>query len=195
MAMGKACALIAALAVVMPRIAAAAELSPLLDAVHWGERSDALARQFGAHAIRLSPPIEFGDSYVDVALRDQMLGGYGFAVYFQMDKTTRRLKRVMLERQRHGGNMMVWRAVTAALEHDYGTPAAHCGAGATGQNGYQAAGERVWQPDDVTIRAVFHDTSLEASEGCFRRRDAACGLTGHLYLHITPRAPGEGGCG
>jgi hypothetical protein len=193
--MGIACALIVAFFWTMPPVAAAAELSPLLDAVHWGERSDELAHQFGARAIRLSPPIEFGDSYVDVALRDQMLGGFGFAVYFQMDKTTRRLKRVMLERQRHGGNMMVWHAVTAALERDYGAPEAHCGAGASGQNGYQAAGERVWQPGDLTIRAVFHDTSLEASEGCFRRGDTACGLTGHLYLHITPRTSGERSCG
>jgi len=193
MATGKVCVLIAALVVATP--AAAAELSPLLDAVHWGEKSDELARRFGAGAVLLSPPIEFGDSYVDVALRDQRLGGYGFAVYFQMDKATRRLKRVMLERQRHGGNPVVWRAVTAALEHDYGKPAAACRTSAKRQSGYQAAGERVWQAGDLTIRAVFRDSTVEASEGCVRAGDAACGLTGHLYLHITPRAPGAAGCG
>ena len=173
----------------------AAELDPVLDGVRWGEDSRALVKSFGARAIRLSPPIEFGDSYVDVALRGQSLGGYDFAVYFQMDKATRRLKRVMLERQRHGANPMVYRAVLAALTRDYGAPAAACHARPLSGNGYQAAGERVWLPDGLTIRAVFNDTTIEAEEGCTSAGAAACGLTGHLFVQILPRAPGTGPCG
>ena len=55
-------------------------LAPVLDGIAWGEGSAALARSFGARAIRLDHPIECGDSYVDVALRGQKIGGYDFTV-------------------------------------------------------------------------------------------------------------------
>jgi hypothetical protein len=115
----------------------AAVLSSVLDGIRWGEGSDELARHFGSRAIRLSQPIEFGDSYVDVALRNQVLGGFPFTVYFQMDKGARGLKRVMFERQRHGANPRVFRAVLEALDADYGPPARICDTPAAPRNGYQ----------------------------------------------------------
>jgi hypothetical protein len=167
--------------------AAAAELTPILERIHWGDSADEIARRFGPRAMRLAAPIEFGDSFVDVALRDQKLGGYDFVVYFQMDKTTRRLKRVMLERPRHGVNPGVFRAVLAALERDYGPPAQDCTTSTAPRNGYQAAGERDWSVDAFHIRAVFRDTTIEAGEGCTTASDGACGLTGQLFLQITPQ--------
>lgn len=153
----RALVLVAFLALPAARAGAAA-LSPVMDDIRWGEGADELARHFGGRAIRLSPPIEFGDSYVDVALRNQALGGFAFTVYFQMDKTTRRLKRVMFERQRHGANPRVFRAVLKALDADYGPPARSCDT--------PAASERIWRAHDDIIRAVF-------------RID-------HLYLQIGP---------
>ena len=170
--------------------ARAAELAPILAAVHWGESSAEIARSFGARAVRLTHPIEFGDSYVDVALRDQTLGGYPFAVYFQMDNATRGLKRVMLERQRHGANPMVYRAVLAALVQEYGPPSDRCHSPATHRNGYQAEGERIWFDGGNAIRAVFSNTTLEAEGGC-APGGAPCGLTGHLFVQILPRAAAE----
>src|SRR5690349_10439331 len=38
------------------------------DGISWGDDSPTLARRFGGRAVTLAPPIEFGDSYVDVAL-------------------------------------------------------------------------------------------------------------------------------
>src|SRR5690242_5647314 len=64
------------------------------DGIVWGEDSATLARRFAGRAVTLAPPIEFGDSYVDVALRNERLGGYPFVVYFQMDRATHGLKRV-----------------------------------------------------------------------------------------------------
>jgi hypothetical protein len=175
-----------ALAALATGNAAASALGPVLDGIEWGEPSDALARHFGSRALKLARPIEFGDAYVDVALRDQMLGGYPFTVYFQMDKETRRLKRIMFERQRHGANPMVFRAVLAALQGDYGPPNADCAHPATRRNGYQAAGERVWQAGGDAIYAVFNDGTLEAEEGCTLSVNVPCGVTGHLYVQIVP---------
>jgi hypothetical protein len=146
--------------------ASAAALSPVLAGIQWGEGADELAHHFGGRAIRLSPPIEFGDSYVDVALRNQALGGFAFTVYFQMDKRTRGLKRVMFERQRHGANPRVFRAVLEALDADYGPPARSCD--------MPAASERIWHDHDDIIRAVF--------------------LIGHLYLQIGPVGRGADSC-
>jgi hypothetical protein len=174
--------LMALLAAALPALAHAAVLSPVLDGVVWGEGSTALAQSFGARAIRLAHPIEFGDSYVDVALRGQKIGGYDFSVLFQMDKATQRLKRVMFERQRHGVNPMVFRAVRDALVADYG-PAACARPDAT-----------IWQQGGVTIRAVFHDTTLEAAEGCTGAGNGPCGTTGQLYVQVVPATPGANPC-
>jgi len=166
----------------LPALASAAALSPVLDGVLWGETSAALAQTFAGRAIRLAPPIEFGDSYVDVALKGEEIGGYDFTVYFQMDKRTHGLKRVMLERQRHGANPRVFRAVHDALTADYGP--ATC----------RRASQEIWQTGGLAIRAVFHDTSLEASEGCTSALNGPCGTTGHLYIQIAPGAPGADPC-
>ncbi len=166
----------------LPALASAAVLSPVLDGVLWGEGSAALAQNFAARAIRLAPPIEFGDSYVDVALRGQQIGGYDFTVYFQMDKQTHGLKRIMFERQRHGANPPVFRAVEQALTADYGP--ATC----------RRSSQEIWQTGGLVIRAVFHDTSLEASEGCTSALNGPCGTTGHLYIQIAPGAPGADPC-
>ncbi|HUZ73032.1 MAG TPA: hypothetical protein VMU87_08595 [Stellaceae bacterium] len=168
-----------------------AALAPVLDGLRWGETSDALARHFGGRTLRLAPPIAFGDSYVDVALRGQIVAGYRFAVYFQMDRASGRLKRVMLERQRHGANPMVFRAVVAALTRDYGAPALRCALPPSPRTGYQGTVERLWRPDGMTVRAVFRDTTLEAAEGCVAAGSSACGLAGHLYVQILP---GHAGC-
>src|SRR6516165_2701979 len=78
-------------------LAAVALAGPLLAAsgvegiwlqTHWGESSDALLREFGADAKRLPRALDFGDSYVDVALPDQTIGGVPMVVFFQMDKVS-----------------------------------------------------------------------------------------------------------
>src|SRR5215472_14632552 len=61
---------------------------------HWGESSDALLRQFGGEAKRLSRALDFGDSYVDVVVPDRMIGEVSMVVFFQMDKITQGLKRI-----------------------------------------------------------------------------------------------------
>ncbi|HUC67291.1 MAG TPA: hypothetical protein VMA53_17755 [Stellaceae bacterium] len=155
--------------------ARAAALAPVLAGIRWGEGSDELARHFGSRAIRLARPIEFGDSYVDVALRNQGLGGFPFTVYFQMDKATHGLMRVMFERQRHGANPRVFRAVLQTLHADYGPSARSCDTPAAPANGYQPASERIWLDHDEIIRAVF--------------------MIDHLYVQIGPSGRVADGCG
>jgi hypothetical protein len=167
------------------------ELAPVLEGIHWGETSDALAQHFGARALRLAPPIEFGDSYVDVALRAQSFAGYPFAVYFQMDRARRRLMRVMLEPQRRSANPVEFRALVAAFTRDYGPPAQSCALPATAKTGYQGTVERLWHAGGMTVRTVFRGTTLEAAEGCVSAGSSACGLTARLYVHILP---GNAGC-
>jgi hypothetical protein len=174
--------------------AAAAPPTRPWEGVRWGESAPELVRDLGPRAKVLSRPIEFGDSYVNVVVRNQMLGGFTFTVFFQMDKATRGLKRVMFERPSHGANPKVYRAVLQALEADYGPPTRACEMPAARRNGYQAASERIWLHHDLVIRATFRDTTIEASEGCLIVAIMPCGLTGQLFIQISPPEPGADAC-
>src|SRR5438477_10064422 len=70
---------------------AAAQAEPLeniWDGTQWGESSRALLAHFGGRATVLPRPLDFGDSYADLVLRDVTLGGVPLIAYFQMDKRT-----------------------------------------------------------------------------------------------------------
>jgi hypothetical protein len=163
-------------------------IGAILRATSWGEGSSQVAQAFGVEATTLARPIEFGDSYTDVVLRDRALGGYPFTVYFQMDPASRGLKRIQFERQRHGANPKVFRAVVATLRSEFGPPTRSCRIAAPSSDAGQAEIDHLWISDGTAVRAVFRDTTLEASEGClFDDASAgACGLTGQLFVRISP---------
>jgi hypothetical protein len=102
------------------------EVSDLIAQIHWGESSQELLRHYGGIAVRLPRNLDFGDSYTDVVLGRQALGGVPVVTFFQMDKRTNGLKRIQLERPRHGVNPPAYRAISAALQADLGTPDAIC---------------------------------------------------------------------
>ncbi|MGE3783240.1 MAG: hypothetical protein AB7H71_10905, partial [Alphaproteobacteria bacterium] len=157
------------------------------EGVAWGETSRALAEQLGARATVLARPIDFGDAYADIVLRDAALGGVAMTAFFQMDKRTGGLKRVQFERPRHAVNPPSYRAVIGALDTAYGPPAATCAMPAVLANGYQASVERVWLRDGLTIRAIFRDTTIEAFEGClWWWMTPPCGLTGQMLVRFAP---------
>ena len=162
---------------------------------HWGESSDALVRQFGADATKLSRALDFGDSYVDVVLPGQTIGGVPMVVFFQMDKMSRGLKRIQLERPRHGVNPPAFRGILAALQTDLGTPDRVCAIPVLPASGYQAAAEALWLRDGAVVSAVFRDTTLQAFEGClFGPATGSCGLTGQLLVRIGPPSNDGGPC-
>jgi hypothetical protein len=159
------------------------------EGTQWGEPSSALLAHFGARATVLSLPIDFGDSYAQIVLRGVVVGGVPLVGFLQMDKTTGGLRRIQLERQRHGVNPPAFRAVLGALEADYGAPDSMCGRAPGPADGYQAAAERVWLRDGRVIRAIFRDTTIEAFEGCLAGDSTMagpCGLTGQLLVRISP---------
>ena len=154
-----------------------------------------MAEQLGARATVLSRPIDFGDAYAEIVLRDAAIGGVAMTVFFQMDKATGRLKRVQFERQRHGVNPPSYRAVVAALDATYGPPTATCAIPAVLANGYQSAVERVWLRDGLTIRAIFRDTTIEAFEGClWWWITPPCGLTGQMLIRFAPSEDEKPAC-
>ena len=157
----------------------------------WGDSSAALLARFAGHATALARPIDFGDSYADVVLRDVPVGGVQLIAYFQMDKATHRLKRIQLERPRHGVNPVAFRAVLGAIEAAYGSPDLMCGTGPGPASGYQTAAERIWRRNGLVIRTIFRSTTIEAFEGCPDGDLTAgpCGLTAQLLARISP--PGE----
>ena len=157
----------------------------------WGETDPELLRHFGARATVLPQAIDFGDSYTQLVLRQFALGGYGLIVYYQIDKATRGLKRIQLERPRHSVNPPAFRGVLGALEASYGPADLQCGARPGPASGYQGAAEYVWSRGGVVIRAIFRDTTLEALQGCF---SPACGLTGQLLLRISPPQGDDAQC-
>jgi len=129
------------------------------EGVRFGETSAELLRQFGARATSLDRRLDFGDAYVDVALQRYMLGGYPFIVFFQMDKVTGALKRIQIERPRHGAVAMVHRAVVTALATQYGTPTQVCVQSVPSSRS-QAIEERIWQRSGTVVRLVFREQNL-----------------------------------
>jgi hypothetical protein len=170
-------------------------LPDLLTQVHWGETSQQLLQHFGAAATRLPKSLDFGDSYADVVLEKETLGGVPVVTFFQMDKATHGLKRVQLERPPHGVNPPVFRAISAALNAAYGPPDEICEVPVRPSGGYQAAAEEKWLRDGAVVSAIFRDTTLQAFEGClFGPANGWCGLHGQLLVRIGPPDGGPDPC-
>src|SRR5213082_3445007 len=114
--------LIVVLCLLLSPATRAADITDVWQGTYWGEPSRALLDHFGARATVLPRPLDFGDSYTDVVLRNVPVGGFPLIAYFQMDKTTGGLKRIQLERPRHGVTPPAFRATLAALEAALGRP-------------------------------------------------------------------------
>jgi hypothetical protein len=154
---------------------------------YWGESSNTLLQQFGSDAKRLPRVLDFGDSYVDVVLPSQLIGGVPMVVFFQMDKLSHGLKRIQLERPRHGVNPPAFRGILTALQTDFGSPDQICTIPILPASGYQAGTEALWLRGDAVVSAIFRDTTLQAFEGClFGPATGSCGLTGQLLVRIGP---------
>jgi hypothetical protein len=185
---------VAVVALAMP-VFAADGIEEVLRETHWDESSAELLVQFGKRATRLPQPLDFGDSYADVVLRDQTLGGVPMVVFFQMDKVTHGLKRIQLERPRHGVNPPAFRAIAAALHSEYGKPDQTCIIPVLPAAGYQAAAEEKWVHDGTVVSAIFRDTTLQAFEGClFGPATGWCGLHGQLLVRVGPPDGGADPC-
>ena len=169
-------------------VARAADIADLWAGTYWGEPGSALLAHFGVLATVLPRPVDFGDSYAQIVLRRVTVGGIPLVAFFQQDKRTGGLKRIQLERQRHGVTPVAARAVLGAIEATYGPPDALCGIAPGPASGYQAAAERVWVRAGIVIRVIFRDTTIEAFEGCLAGDPSAgpCGLTGQLLVRISP---------
>jgi hypothetical protein len=142
--------------------------------------------------MRLPRALDFGDSYVDVVLPDQAIGGVPMVVFFQMDKVSHGLKRIQFERPRHGVNPPAFRGLLAALQADFGSPDEICAIPVLPASGYQAGAEALWLRDNAVVSTIFRDTTLQAFEGClFGPATGSCGLTGQLLVRIGPPA-GDG---
>jgi hypothetical protein len=175
---------------------AADGVAALLRATHWGETSEDLARRFGAAALRLKQPLDFGDSYARIVLSGAALGGVPMVVFFQMDKKTHGLRRIQFERPPHGVNPPAARAVGAALAAEFGRPDRICTIAPLPASGWQAAAEALWVKGGVAINVIFRDTTLQAFEGClFGPASGWCGLRGQLLVRLGPAAGGAGPCG
>ena len=170
-----------------PAASAADAVPELLRRVHWGETSQSLLQQFDGAATQLPRSLDFGDSYVDVVLHGETVGGVPVVTFFQMDKETHGLKRIQLERPRSGVNPPAARAIAAALQADYGRPDKICLTPVTPIGGYQAAAQEIWVRGTDMISAIYRDTTLQAFEGClFGITSGHCGLTGQLLVRISP---------
>jgi hypothetical protein len=171
--------------------ASAERLDDAWAGTHWGESPESLQRHFGPRAFTLPQPIDFGDSYAPLVLRDLPVGGFPMIVYYQIDKATHGLKRIQIERPRHMVNPTAFRSVFMALDDDYGAPDLSCGVLPGPTTAYQGAAEYVWNRGGMVIRAIFRDTTLEAFGGCY---SPACGLTAQLLVRISPPAEDGGTC-
>jgi hypothetical protein len=175
------------LAIPVSAALAADAVPELLRQVRWGETSQDLLHQFDGAATQLPRSLDFGDSYVDVVLDGETVGGVPVVTFFQMDKRTHGLKRVQLERPRHGVNPPAFRAISSALHAAYGRPDRVCLTPVAPMGGYQAAAEELWVRGTDMISAIYRDTTLQAFEGClFGVASGVCGLRGQLLVRISP---------
>jgi hypothetical protein len=174
----------------------AVDLAEISHGTSWGEPGRDLAEHFGGEATILQTPLIYGDSYTQVVLRDVDVGGVRLIAFFQMDRKTGGLKRIQLERQRHGVNPPAFRGVVTGLEQAFGAPDSSCAANPNPKNGFQAATELDWWRDHDLIRAIFRDTTIEAYEGCVTRdiTTGPCGLTGQLLVRISPLGGDQASC-
>ena len=120
------------------------------DKAQWGMSAPEIAAAYagyGARAHRLQPPIEFGDSYAEVVLTDVEFAGFAFRVYFQMDKRTRRLAHVLIERRRQYATPAIFARIVATLEDLNGPAALACDR--------RDFVDRFWQGADETIKASY----------------------------------------
>ncbi len=117
------------------------------DKAQWGMSAPEIAAAYGARAHRLQPPIEFGDSYAEIVLTDGQFAGLDFRVYFQMDKRTRRLAHVLLERRRQYATPAIFAKIVATLQDSIGQVALACDRG--------GFADRYWQAPDETIKASY----------------------------------------
>jgi hypothetical protein len=171
--------------------ARASGLDDALQGTHWGQSPEAVQRALGARGITLPQPIDFGDSYAPLVVHGINLGGVTLIAYYQIDKATRGLKRIQLERPRHMVNAGIFREVFVALDNDYGAPDIHCGTLPGPMTAYQGAAQYVWRHGGTVIRAIFRDTTLQAFGGCY---SPACGLTAQLLVRISPPVEDSGVC-
>jgi hypothetical protein len=175
--------------------ARAANIADLWAGVAWGESDRALFAHFGSSATVVNPPIDFGDSWVEIVLRNASIGGVPMIAFFEVDKKTGGLKRIQIERPRHGVNLPAVREIVGALQAEFGAPSTTCSIAPAAANGYQAAAEAVWLRDSDEIRAVFRDTTIEALEGCLWPWGLqVCGLTGQLFVRVSPIAAADSSC-
>ncbi|HUC11766.1 MAG TPA: hypothetical protein VL985_15260 [Stellaceae bacterium] len=177
----------------VPAIAGAAKAG--LGSVRWGETSQQLEHQFGMTAMPLPRPLDFGDSYSDVVLKGDRLGGVPVAVFFQMDKATHGLRRVQLEPLGHALNPRAFGAIVAALDAEYGRPDQICETPPVPAAGFQWSVEEKWRRNDAMISAIFRDTTLQAFEGCrFGPANGWCGLHGQILVRLAPPAAIAAAC-
>jgi hypothetical protein len=175
---------------------AADGVAALLHDTRWGDSSQALLSRLGAAAERLPQPFDFGDSYADIVLRGDTIGGVPVAVFFQMDKATHTLKRVQLQPLGHQLNPPAYRAIVAALAAEFGRPDQRCVTPPLPSAGYQAAVEERWLRPDAIVSAIFRDTTLQAFEGClYGPASGWCGLHGELLVRIAPPSGSPRQCG
>jgi hypothetical protein len=186
---------------VLGRVAPAAAAETGWNGTYWGETSDALVKQFGSAVTRLDRPIDFGDAFVDVVVKNYNIGGFRFIVFFQMGKDGRGLKRIQIERGRHGAVPMVAKAAFDHLVAIYGRPDRSCATGAR-TVGEQNLVEAVWQQGQTRVRAIFREASLNALDPYLAREagdsaffgSASTGLSQQLLIRIAPAATEPDDC-
>jgi hypothetical protein len=112
--------------ILLARPGAADTIPELLQQTHWGETTQDLLHQFVGAARPLTRSVDFGDSYANLVLNDDVVRGVSLIVFFQMDKATHGLKRIQLELPHHSVNPPAFRAISAALHAAYGNPDQRC---------------------------------------------------------------------
>jgi len=146
------------------------------------------------HAHGIARPIDFGDSYAQIGAERVWSAAFRRSRFFQLDKATGGLKRIQLERQRHGGHPRR-RAVLGAIEAPTARPTRCAASDPAGERLSGSSRARlVAQRDRHPRNLSRHDD--RSLRGLPRRRFDCrpCGLTGQLLVRISPPGADAAGC-
>jgi hypothetical protein len=136
--------------------AAAADLTVSgWDRARWGMTDAELGAAYEGRLRILPVPFDFDGAYAALTLPDIELAGSRFTALFQMERTTGRLRQVLVERRRHYATIALFRRLEAELARRHGPPCRRRDAPGEPRDNAIAVLERSWVVPAGAIHLTF----------------------------------------
>ena len=123
----------------------------------WGMTGPELKQALGDTVAPLPSRWLYGGAYAELIVPKVNLDGLRFSAYLQMDRSSDRLRQVLMERRRVGATPAVFERLINRLEQDYGPASQTCSQAKRG--GEPLDYQLIWRFPTTTIHVKFLDFS------------------------------------